>query len=69
MKVNSAKNPIWANQEHTAINLDVDFDHLDEEYVPCTVSLDDAYDHIKEFLESYLYHYKYPCILGNLYPF
>jgi hypothetical protein len=53
MKVNNAKNPIWANEEHTAINLYVDFDHLDEEYVPCTVSLNDAYDHIKDlFLKA-----------------
>lgn len=53
MKFNNAKNLIWANQEHTAINLEVDFDHLEEEYVPCTVSLDDAYEHIKElFLKA-----------------
>jgi hypothetical protein len=53
MKFNGAKNPLWANKEHTLINLEVDFEDLDDEYVVCTVSLDDAYDHIKElFLKA-----------------
>lgn len=46
--VNDAKNPRWADVEHTSINLDVDFDHLDEIYVPFTASLSDTEIHGQE---------------------
>jgi len=31
--VNAARNPKWADKEQTSIDLEVDFDELDEEYV------------------------------------
>ena len=31
--VNAARNPRWAHYDHRSINLEVDFDELDEEYV------------------------------------
>ena len=31
--INSARNPEWANFQKTSINLEVDFDELDEEFV------------------------------------
>jgi hypothetical protein len=41
MKYNNVKNPIWADAEHTIINCDVDFDDLQEEYVPFTANPND----------------------------
>lgn len=32
--VNSARNPRWANYRKSSIDLEVDFDELDEDYVP-----------------------------------
>lgn len=43
--VNSARNPIWANYEKTAINLEVDFDELDEIFVDFTASSSDPEPH------------------------
>jgi len=34
--INSVRNLQWANKEHTMIDMEVDFDELDEEYVPFT---------------------------------
>jgi hypothetical protein len=39
--VNSARNPKWTNYNHTAIELEVDFDELDEEYVDFCAHPDD----------------------------
>lgn len=39
--INSVRNPVWANSEHTAIDLEVDFDEEDAEYVPFTASVND----------------------------
>lgn len=39
--INSARNPKWAHYDHRAINLEVDFDELDEEYVEFTAHPDD----------------------------
>lgn len=36
MKYKHIKNPRWANEEHTLLDCDVDFDDLVEEYVPFT---------------------------------
>lgn len=43
--VNSARNPQWANTAQTAINLEVDFDELDEQYVPFTATSYDSMDY------------------------
>ena len=39
--VNSARNPKWTNYNHTSIELEVDFDELDEEYVNFCAHPDD----------------------------
>ena len=39
--INSARNPQWANYAKTAINLEVDFNELDEEYVDFCAHPDD----------------------------
>jgi hypothetical protein len=39
--INSAKNPRWANFQRTSIDLDVDFDELDEEFVSFNAHPDD----------------------------
>lgn len=45
MKYTDVKNPKWANAEHTAIDCEVDFDDLNEEYVPFTALPSDDYEH------------------------
>jgi len=42
MKYTAVKNPVWANEEQTAIDCQVDFDDLQEEFVPFTASPFDA---------------------------
>ena len=39
--INSARNPEWVDEANTAIDLEVDFDELDEVYVPFTATLND----------------------------
>ena len=48
MKYTQVLNPTWANAEHTAINCDVDFDDLREEFVPFTAVASNDYDHAHE---------------------
>lgn len=45
IQIVSAKNPQWADTAHTAINLDVDFGHLEELSVPFTASQTDTEAH------------------------
>ena len=45
MKYTQVKNPQWANAEHTAINCEVDFDDLSEEFVPFTAVASGDYEH------------------------
>lgn len=40
--INNVRNPVWSNPEHTAVDLEVDFDEEDEEYVPFTASPNDS---------------------------
>ena len=42
------KNLQWANAAHTLLNCEVNFSHLQEEYVPFTASPDDSEDHVKQ---------------------
>lgn len=44
MNYTQVKNPIWANEEHTEINCDVNFDDLQEEFVPFTANPLDPYN-------------------------
>lgn len=39
--INAARNPKWADPEHSSIDLEVDFDELDEEYVDFNAHPDD----------------------------
>ena len=48
IKYNNVKNCKWADAEHTIILCDVDFDHLDEIYVPFSATANDKYEHTKE---------------------
>lgn len=43
--INSARNPKWADYAQTRINIEVDFDHLDDEYVEFTADPNDAEAH------------------------
>lgn len=43
--VNSAKNPRWSNATKTWIDLDVDFNELDADFVPFTASADTDTDY------------------------
>ena len=45
MKYTDIKNPKWTNAEHTAIDCEVDFDDLREEYVPFTALPSGDYEH------------------------
>ena len=47
-KYNDVKNCKWGNAEHTIILCEVDFDHLDEIYVPFSATANDKYQHTKE---------------------
>lgn len=40
--INSARNPKWSDYDQTQIDLEVDFDELDDEYVPFTASPNDV---------------------------
>jgi hypothetical protein len=42
------KNPKWANEEQTAINCEVNFEHLPEEFVPFTATASGDYPHTHE---------------------
>jgi hypothetical protein len=52
MNYTNVKNPIWSNAEHTAINCEVDFDDLKEEFVPFSASLTDSYAHTKQIFNE-----------------
>lgn len=57
MKYTQVLNPTWANAEHTAINCDVDFDDLREEYVPFTAVASGDYEHSHQIFAE--------CVAGN----
>jgi hypothetical protein len=41
------KNPKWADEEHTCIDCEVDFDHLNDEFVPFTANPNDVMEYSK----------------------
>ena len=53
MKILDAKNPQWVNDK-SAINLEVNFAHLPEEYVSFTASPEDPEKHGRELYERAL---------------
>lgn len=57
MNYTDVKNPQWANAEHTAINCDVDFNDLREEYVPFTAVPSGDYEHSHQIFAE--------CVAGN----
>lgn len=54
MKYKEVKNCRWANEEHTVINCEVDFDDLIEEFVPFSASLEDKYSHTQDIFRKAL---------------
>jgi len=46
--IRDARNPRWANPEHNAIDLEVDFTDLPEEYLPYTATPTDVVEHSRE---------------------
>jgi hypothetical protein len=42
MNYTDVKNPQWVNAEHTLINCEVDFDDLNDQYVPFTANPSDT---------------------------
>jgi hypothetical protein len=58
MNYSQVKNPIWSNAEHTAIDCEVDFDDLEENFVPFTANpLDTSNPASKEIYDQ--------CIAGD----
>lgn len=48
MIINDARNPQWVDDLRMAINVEVDFDDLDYDYAPYTVTADDETEHGKQ---------------------
>ena len=46
------RNPVWANPEHTAIDCEVDFGHLDDEFVPFTAIATDVMEYSKTIFDE-----------------
>lgn len=46
------KNPVWADAEHTRIDCEVDFDHLNDEFVPFTANPDDVMEYSKTIFDE-----------------
>lgn len=46
------KNPRWNNAEHTQIVCDVDFGHLDDEFVPFTADPTDVMEYSKTIFDE-----------------
>lgn len=54
------KNPVWANAEHTRIDCEVDFGHLDDEFVPFTADPADKMEYSKTIFDE--------CVAGDYGP-
>ena len=46
------KNPVWANAEHTRIDCEVDFGHLNDEFVPFTADPIDSMEYSKTIFDE-----------------
>lgn len=51
MMYSQVKNPQWANQEQTAINCEVLFDHVPNEFLPFTAVASGDYEYTHEIFE------------------
>ena len=40
-----ARNPVWADSDHTSIELEVNFEHLSDEWVPFHATENDDEEH------------------------
>lgn len=60
MKYTSIKNPQWVNAQHTIIHCEVDFDDLNEEFVPFTAVASGDYPHTHEIFAR--------CVAGEFGP-
>jgi hypothetical protein len=54
IKFNDVKNCKWGDAEHTHIVCEVNFEHLDEIYVPFSADSKDKYEHSKEIYKKAL---------------
>jgi hypothetical protein len=61
MKILEAKNPRWANEEKTAINIDVNFEGIPEQFVTFTATPNDSTSYGAE-----LYHLAKSGKLGDV---
>lgn len=52
IKYNDVKNCKWGDEEHTIILCEVDFEHLDQIYVPFSATANDKYNHTKEIFSK-----------------
>lgn len=50
--INSVRNPKWANYAQTLIDMEVDFDELDDEFVPFTANLNDSEEYSVELYNN-----------------
>ena len=55
--VNGVRNPKWNNAEHTTLDCEVDFDEIDEVYVPFTADPNDIHEWSKQIFDD--------CVAGN----
>lgn len=46
------RNPVWSNAEHTRIDCEVDFGHLDDEFVPFTADPTDVMEYSKTIFDE-----------------
>lgn len=46
------KNPLWANSEHTRIDCEVDFNHLDYDFVSFTADPTDVMEYSKTIFDE-----------------
>jgi hypothetical protein len=46
------RNPVWANAERTAIDCEVDFGHLNDEFVPFTANPNDGMEYSKTIFDE-----------------
>lgn len=60
MTYTQVKNPNWANAEHTVIECLVNFDAIDDEFVPFTAVAEGDYPHTHEIFER--------CVAGDFGP-
>lgn len=52
MEYTQVKNPVWADAEHTLIDCEVDFDHLDYDFVPFTADPNDVMEYSKTIFDE-----------------